>query len=147
MDEYRLKHLEFIQGVINRQAQNSFTVKGWSLTISAAIFTFLLSQDAPHQIHPVTYFITLLPTVAFWLLDAYYLHQERLFRNLYNQVRLDFTKADTEKPGVSLFDMNAKSHDTKETYKATLVRLTVLGIPLTIFLTSLVIFVIDSLIT
>lgn len=28
-----------------------------------------------------------IPTVSFWILDGYYLNQERLFRRLYNVVR------------------------------------------------------------
>ena len=33
------KHLELIQGVITRLAQNSFLLKGWSVTLVAAILT------------------------------------------------------------------------------------------------------------
>ena len=32
--------------------------------------------------------ITLLPVLSFWGLDAYYLRQERLFRKLYDELRL-----------------------------------------------------------
>ncbi len=33
-----LKHLEFIQAVIARQANNSFLVKGWGLTVARAFY-------------------------------------------------------------------------------------------------------------
>jgi hypothetical protein len=34
-EESELKHLEFIQGVIARLANNSFLLKGWSVTLVA----------------------------------------------------------------------------------------------------------------
>ena len=37
------KHLELIQGVINRLAANSFQLKGWSVVLVSAIF-FLLGR-------------------------------------------------------------------------------------------------------
>ena len=38
MMEVKLKHLEMIQAVITRMAKNSFLLKGWSITLTAAIF-------------------------------------------------------------------------------------------------------------
>lgn len=38
MDDNKVKHLEMIQAVINRMAQNSFLLKGWSVVLTAAIF-------------------------------------------------------------------------------------------------------------
>ena len=32
----KIKHLEFIQGVINRLASDSFRMKGWSVVLVAA---------------------------------------------------------------------------------------------------------------
>ena len=34
----KLKHLEFIQGIITRMANNSFMLKGWAVTLVAGIF-------------------------------------------------------------------------------------------------------------
>ena len=39
--EAKLKHLEFIQGAINRLATNSFQMKGWSVVLVAAILVLL----------------------------------------------------------------------------------------------------------
>src|SRR5260221_6073889 len=103
--EYHIKHLELIEGIISRQAQNSFTVRGWSLTLSVGIFTFLLSQDASKQVPPVAYLIVVLPTIVFWLLDAYYLRQERLFRCLYDDVRRQLAEREHKRPKPALFDM------------------------------------------
>jgi hypothetical protein len=80
--ECKLKHLEFIQGVINRMAANSFLLKGWSLTLVAAVFA-LAAKDGNSALVPVAY----LPAIVFWFLDAYFLRQERLYRALYDDVR------------------------------------------------------------
>ncbi|WP_396160765.1 hypothetical protein [Flavobacterium sp.] len=76
------KHLEFTQGVINRMGQNSFLIKGWTVTLVSALFA-LAAKDANQKFVIVAYF----PTIAFWLLDSYYLYQERLFRKVYDHVR------------------------------------------------------------
>ena len=34
-----VKHLEFIQGVVNRLGGNSFLLKGWSMTVLAAVLS------------------------------------------------------------------------------------------------------------
>ena len=81
-DERLVKHLEFIHSVINRTAQNSFLLKGWSVTLVAAIFV-LAAKDANERYA----ILGLFPGLAFWGLDAYYLRQERLFRRLYDAVR------------------------------------------------------------
>lgn len=76
-----VKHLEFIQGVISRLANNSFLMKGWALTVSGAIFSFATSHLS-WQIAS----LGLLPPALFWFLDSYFLWQERLFRKLYTGV-------------------------------------------------------------
>lgn len=76
------KHLEFIQNVITRMARNSFFVKGWSVTLIAALFV-LAAGDTDGDLIAVAF----LPAIFFWVLDAYYLYQERVFRRLYDRVR------------------------------------------------------------
>ena len=70
-----------IQGVINRLATCSFQLKGWVVTLAAALQVFLKGEA-----DPVYLFVPALPVIAFWLLDAWYLRQERLFRRLYDDV-------------------------------------------------------------
>ena len=101
------KHLELVQGVINRMASNSFMLKGWAVTLVAGIFA-LADQDTDKLYFLVAY----IPVLAFWGLDAYYLLQERLYRSLYEKVReteedhIDFSlKATTEE-----FDSNKNSY-------------------------------------
>jgi hypothetical protein len=76
-----IAHLGFIQGIISRMGSNSFLLKGWSVTLVAAIFA-LSAKDADHKFVLLAYF----PVIVFWLLDAYFLHQEKMFRKLYEEV-------------------------------------------------------------
>ena len=78
----RHKHLEFIQAAINRMAGNLFLLKGWTITLIAALFA-LASKDA----NDLYFWIAYIPAVMFWVLDGYFLSQERRFRALYDDVR------------------------------------------------------------
>lgn len=79
-----VEHLRLIQGVINRMAQVSFILKGWSVTMVVAMFGVAANTSTPWL-----GLLTLIPSLLFGGLDAYYLRQERLFRCLYERVRLD----------------------------------------------------------
>ncbi|MFJ5714224.1 hypothetical protein [Neobacillus sp. NPDC093127] len=83
MNENKLKHLEFIQGVINRMGQNSFLLKGWTVTLVAGLFVFANTQDMDWRMISIAF----IPSIFFWLLDGYFLWQEKLFRNLYDHIR------------------------------------------------------------
>lgn len=78
----KIKHLEFIQETIKRMAGNSFLLRGWSVTLIIAILTL-----ASHTQNQKYFFIALIVVFIFWLLDSYYLLQERKFRCLYDEVR------------------------------------------------------------
>ncbi len=75
-------HLEMIQNIINRLSRNSFLLKGWSVILVSSFFALAAVNDK-------VYFVLLayFPLVVFWILDAYFLWQERLFRALYDHVR------------------------------------------------------------
>jgi hypothetical protein len=93
--EAKLKHLELIQGVINRMAGNSFLLKGWSVTLISALFA-LAAKDSNQFFLYLAYF----PCLAFWSLDGYFLWQERMYRKLYQEVA-------GIAPDLIDFDMNA----------------------------------------
>lgn len=97
--EKKLKHLDFIQLVITRMNVNSFLVKGWAVTLVAAMFAFA-AKDANSRYG----WITLIVTFIFWILDAYYLSQERQYRELYNEIRVK------EEESID-FNMNASSYN------------------------------------
>lgn len=89
MDTGRTEHLQMIQGVIDRISQCSFQLKGWAVTLAAALEIFLKGEAASAYL-----FVPALPVVAFWLLDARFLRQERMFRALYDNVRTKTGPAD-----------------------------------------------------
>ena len=85
-----------IQAVIKRMADNSFLLKGWGLTLVAALAA-LSAADRRAEFA----WLALFPALVFWGLDAYYLREERLLRELYNRVRKAST-ADLERDPFSM---------------------------------------------
>lgn len=99
MENKRL-HLEMIQNTISRMANNSFHLKEWTVTLLVGIFVLLDDSS------DILYFcLVFIPIISFWCLDAYYLKQERLFRNYFDVVRsvensdIDFSMNITKKQG------------------------------------------------
>jgi hypothetical protein len=81
MDYDKNKHLEFVQNVITRMNSNSFQIKVWTITIVTGILAvYTTTQNSCYIL------ICILPIITFWILDTYYLLQERKFRGLYNDV-------------------------------------------------------------
>lgn len=106
--ENKRKHLEFIQGVINRMAGNLFFLRGWTITLIAALLVLFVKGTNSDYI---IYFLLVL-VLVFWILDGYFLSQERLFRALYDHVR----KLDEEK-----IDFSMDTSEYKKYKKNTLV--------------------------
>jgi hypothetical protein len=88
-EEAKLKYLEFIQGAIDRMANNSFLLKGWCVTLVSALFA-LAAKDS----NPKFLYVTFIPVIMFWILDAYFLRQERLFRKKYDEVRYKISQGE-----------------------------------------------------
>jgi hypothetical protein len=80
--ENKHKHLELVQGVINRLSTNSFLLKGWSVVLVSALFA--LSAADSHALFALLAYI---PAFVFWGLDGFFLWQEQLYRKLYDYVR------------------------------------------------------------
>lgn len=76
--EKKIKHLEFLQNVITRMNSNSFLIKGWTITLVSALFA-LASKDANANYVLVSY----IAIPVFWVLDGFYISQERQYRDLY----------------------------------------------------------------
>ena len=72
-------HLNILQGVINRMANNSVSCKTWCVTLVSAVL--VLSID---KLKPEALVVGILPVLMFLFLDAYYLTLERDFWRLYN---------------------------------------------------------------
>lgn len=71
-------YISLLQENITRMASNCTSCKNWLITIVSALFALqLVSSDLKPYL-----WISIVPTVLFWLLDAYYLGQEKRFRNI-----------------------------------------------------------------
>lgn len=76
------KEIDLIQACINRMAQNSFIIKGWTITLITVILALL-----PEKIDiRLLCAIVIVATVCFWYLDAFFLRTERLYRWKYEWV-------------------------------------------------------------
>ena len=89
-DQRVLEHLRMIQNVIDRMGRNSFQLKGWSAALATGWLVFV-AGSVGKVIEP--WWLALIPFVLLFALDGYFLWQERLFRDLYNDVR---KKTDTD---------------------------------------------------
>ena len=88
--EFKIRHLEMIQGLISRMASNSFMLKGWAITLVAGVFA-LSAKDA----NSLYFLIAYVPIILFWFLDSHYLQMERQFKVLYKAVANN-DKCDTQ---------------------------------------------------
>lgn len=79
--EFKIRHLEMIQGLISRMASNSFMLKGWAITLVAGVFA-LSAKDT----NSLYFLIAYVPIILFWFLDSHYLQMERQFKVLYKSV-------------------------------------------------------------
>jgi hypothetical protein len=129
----QVKHLEFIQAVIGRLANDSFLMKGWALTVAGLIFGFA-GKEGSWRIAAAGF----LPVAAFWGLDAYFLRQERLFRRLYDAVR----RSD---PHVEPFSMDTRDHAAAvDSWRATVVSRTLLPLYGVVLLAGLILILVDA---
>lgn len=71
-------HLNMLNSIINRMADNSTKIKAWTITIISAILVLLIQN----KIHKYIW-ISLIPLFAFFILDSYYLSLEKQFRSEY----------------------------------------------------------------
>ena len=67
-------HLNIIQGVIRRMAENSRSCKVWCVTLVAAVLVLVARTGEPQHA-----LIALVPIFLFLFLDSYYLALERAF--------------------------------------------------------------------
>ena len=72
-------HVDMMQGVIQRMAENSRSCKVWCVTLVAAILVLVARTGEP--LHAL---LAVVPTLLFLVLDTYYLALERAFIGAYN---------------------------------------------------------------
>lgn len=99
--ESELKHIEMIESIVERMGQNSFALKGWTMTLIVAICAFSAAGSERRFA-----LIAVTPIVVFWFLDSFYLQRERKYRELYNRVIMH---------DVPIFSMDITSIQEKKT--------------------------------
>jgi hypothetical protein len=116
MDDDIRKYIDILEATITRLASNSFQMKGWSVGLASVIIG-LTAKDS----HPELAWLALIPIGAFWLLDAYYLALERLYRTRYVAGVPPLREAtDPEPPAATVYDMNVGDVSPSEWFKAAL---------------------------
>ncbi|KAB0613785.1 hypothetical protein [Campylobacter hyointestinalis] len=93
-----------LQEIIKRMATNSLEIKKW--TVALVISTLILKFEYKY--------IAFIPLIAFWILDSYYLRQERLFRKQYEEIIATRMHSDE-----NFFNVNPEKYkkDVKSTFK------------------------------
>ncbi len=94
-----VEHLKMVQGVVTRMAGNSAQMKTWAVSLVTAVFVFSGLSDDPHWLIGVGGCI---PVIAFWTMDARYLHLERCYIKLYEAV--------VTGTSVAPFELNYRPH-------------------------------------
>lgn len=97
----KVEHLNFIQTIIARLANNAFIVRGWLVAI--LVGSFAVSDRISESVDslPIFHFSLIM---IFWFSDAYFLYQERQFRELYALVNIgDFQNYTLETPSSNSF--------------------------------------------
>jgi hypothetical protein len=110
------KYVDILEATITRLASNSFQMKGWSVGLASVIIG-LTAKDS----QPELAWLALIPVGAFWLLDAYYLALERLYRARYVAAVPPLREAaDPQLAAVTVYDMNVGDVSPKKWLKAAL---------------------------
>ena len=75
----RIAWLQMIQAVITRMSNYGFMLKGWGVTIIAALLALAVGEGENAKLALLGF----LPLILFWWLDGWFLQTEERFRNLY----------------------------------------------------------------
>ncbi len=63
-------------------ASNQFYIKGWAIALLTGLFAIWVKDPSKTYVNLEYFLISI-----FWILEGYFLTQERLFRDLYDHVR------------------------------------------------------------
>ncbi len=74
------KQIDLIQNCITRMAQNSFLLKTWTV----GLLTIIMAIASKFNINGLL--VGLIPIVAFWYLDAFFLQTEKMYRKMYDEL-------------------------------------------------------------
>ena len=77
----KIKHLEMVETIIERMSRNCFQLKGWAMTLVTVVGALGAKESDKRFV-----FLAFVPIIGFWLLDAFYLQQERKYAALYRSI-------------------------------------------------------------
>lgn len=105
------KEIDLIQNCINRMANNSFMLKGWSISLIAVVLA--LTNDRLNALFLLC--SVCIPLLCFWYLDAFFLRTERMYRKMYDWVLKERKNNNFE----FKYDLNSKrfEKDVDSTFK------------------------------
>lgn len=92
------KEIDLIQECIKRMANNSFLLKGWTISLVAVVLALSEKNVNPYFLG----LVVLVPLISFWYLDAFFLYTEKLYRKMYEWVITERPKSNNEK----MYDLN-----------------------------------------
>lgn len=99
MDDHVLyKEIDLIQSCIGRMSKNSFSCKGWNLTLIAGVFALVSENISVWYLGAVILCIDL----CFWWLDSFFVLQERKYREKYEWIIVRRPEGNTD----YLYDLN-----------------------------------------
>lgn len=71
INKIMLKEIDLVQDIIKRMANNSFLIKGWTITLVVGTFLFKAEKLWHGGL------ISLIPLISFWALDAFFLRTKK----------------------------------------------------------------------
>ena len=92
------KEIDLIQACIRRMANNSFLLKGWTISLLAILLALFGENTKPTFIC----LVMLIPLFSFWYLDTFFLQTEKMYRKMYEWVLEKRMNDDQSK----LYDLN-----------------------------------------
>lgn len=99
------KEIDLLQSCISRMAQNSFLIKGWTVTLFAVLLGLL-----PERVNPRLFGVVMLGiTAMFWFLDGFFVKTERNYRALYSGVLAQRPQGSRE----LLYELNLEKFNSK----------------------------------
>lgn len=133
------QHLQFLQDIITRMGSNSFNIKTYCITLVAAIIGIFISLG-----HTPILLLANFVVLSFWMLDSYYLCQERKFRGVYSIVsgKEDDIKINNYEMPVYLFN---KDKSVAYSYRNVILSVSQIIFYMPIFVSILAIFLFFSL--
>ncbi len=104
------KEIDLIQDCIKRMANNSFLIKGWTVSLIAVVLA--LAKDKIDFIYICL--ILLVPVLGFWYLDTFFLRTEKMYRKMYEWVITNRLTSEER-----MYDLNPKNYesDVESTFK------------------------------